>query len=287
MPSASTPGPSLSNDAVGASSTLSHLNLHTEDPNVETPPTTFPEFPNLPVELRLKIWGIAAAFPQVIGLRSNKHGDVPVLEGTTVRCHLLSVSKEARNEALRTKQDLYHGSQSRQSPKLYVNLDVDTIWLMDPDITWRNIKSPGLGGRDITQVGIKRLAIDCRLWSPPEMGYTSETVVLYPRLLYMMDVKEVVVVIESEEIGDNDEPVFIDPRAGQHLIKHRSLFGYRYFSQTQDTDWDGLAAVKKLELGRLADTCIYMTPYNTAHLRPATNITQVCHGFYTEWRKQE
>jgi hypothetical protein len=231
-----------------AGSTLPHLGLQTAVnigcSEVEIPPTTFPNFPKFAPELRLKIWGLAAEFPQVIGLRSAKLGDV--LEGTTARCHLLSVSKEARSEVLRMKQDLYHASQNRQSPKLYVNLDFDTIWLTDPSITWKKVKrfSPV----------VKRLAIDYRLWYGETRGRSDEDEPFFPRHLLAMDVNEVVIVVKSEEIGENENTVFITPREGPHLNKHQNPARYGHSRRTRDRNWEERAVIERLDLRELADT---------------------------------
>ena len=79
-----------------------------------------------------------------------------------------------------------------------------------------------------------------------------------------MDVEEVVIAVKSEEIGDNDELVFIYPRAGPHLIKHQVEDCDRHKSQAWDKNWEDLAVIENYELmkilGELAiglDRCIY------------------------------
>lgn len=178
---------------------------------VETAPATFTPFPQLALELRRKIWGISAGFPQIIGLRSAKSGDS--LEGTAARCHLLSVNKEARTEALRFKVDLCEAFESPQSPKVYVNLAVDTIWLTGSGLPWTLI--------DTLAPGIEHLAVDyAHFHGGDSAGAPSDDRSNHSFIL-KMGVEHVIMVPKSEVIGQHESTIFITPNTGPGPYSHR------------------------------------------------------------------
>jgi hypothetical protein len=170
----------------------------------ETHLSTFSKFPKLPPELRLKIWGYAAWVPRIIGIRSDRNRGT--VEGTVARCQLLMACKEARSEVLASRQDL-HASQTRNHAKISFNPDIDTLWLTDPATTPQQLKP--------FRSTIKRLAIDHRLWYGNPNTLKNRT--FLPRHLLMLDVEEVIVVVKSESVGENENPVFVDPQEGPGL----------------------------------------------------------------------
>ncbi|KAG4440470.1 hypothetical protein IFR05_004064 [Cadophora sp. M221] len=93
----------------------------------------FELFRKLPVELRLKVWRYAAWLPQVIAIKDDCSPHHMAISGAAARCPLVRVNKEAREEVLKTKIDF--NAQCKVDgfvlPKIWVNLEVDTIWLMN------------------------------------------------------------------------------------------------------------------------------------------------------------
>ena len=156
----------------------------------------FTKFVELPIELRLEIWGHAAQHPQIIGLCSGKNSHS--LSGTKARCPLLRVSKEARDEALKLKKDFNKRLKRRDGAKVYVNLEVDTLWLADFEDSGRD---------DIRKRPVKNIRSIA-------IAYHDLTALVEKKdILLKMNLKEIVVILQSETIGENDEAVFIEPRS--------------------------------------------------------------------------
>ncbi|KAH9219002.1 hypothetical protein DL95DRAFT_457832 [Leptodontidium sp. 2 PMI_412] len=71
--------------------------------------------------------------PQVITIKDDYSPHHKALSGAAARCPLVRVNKEAREEVLKTKVDF--NAQCKVDgllvPKIWVNIDADTIWLMN------------------------------------------------------------------------------------------------------------------------------------------------------------
>ena len=104
-----------------------------------SPPDMFPHFGRLPIELRTKIWGIAASEPRVIKLLevsdSNSCYSMPeklslIVPGQSKVPAILHVSKEARAEGLRYYEPSVQRSNSATEPgdTVYANFEVDIFW---------------------------------------------------------------------------------------------------------------------------------------------------------------
>ena len=104
-------------------------------------PETFNCFPNLPIEIRLKIWGLILKNPGIIGFRPkleydkiDRYWDIVGLEPFTTplneKIALRSVSKETRKEVQRLLgpvQDSRYNGWTRGD----YNWSTDTIWIAD------------------------------------------------------------------------------------------------------------------------------------------------------------
>tara|TARA_R110002060_G_scaffold52463_1_gene63328 strand:+ start:795 stop:1289 length:495 start_codon:yes stop_codon:yes gene_type:complete len=87
----------------------------------------FELFPELPIELRLRIWGYAAWHPRVIAIKDDYNPTHMALCGSNARCPLVRVNKEAREDEVKTKMDFNARCQIDGAPKIWANLAVDTI----------------------------------------------------------------------------------------------------------------------------------------------------------------
>lgn len=104
----------------------------------------FELFPELPIELRLRIWGYAAWHPRVIAIKDDYNPTHMALCGSNARCPLVRVNKEAREDEVKTKMDFNARCQIDGAPKIWANLAVDTIWIMN----WK--WSPWMSGGSTT-----------------------------------------------------------------------------------------------------------------------------------------
>jgi hypothetical protein len=188
----------------------------------------FEPFAKLPIELRLQIWAHAATFPQIIRLRDP--GGSRALEGD--RCPLALVSKEAREEVLRVKQNYYAGR--RLGPRLYANLDVDTLWLEEcshPFVAWTRsmIWLTGsklrLGSKD----GIRRLAFSYKFWHLVRNKYG-----LGPPWIMTLNLEEVILVVDPDEVPQGETAISIEPRTSTHLLESTEVF-----DSWKSTPWAG------------------------------------------------
>lgn len=98
--------------------------------------TSFELFPNLPSEIRLKIWGIILSTPRVTTLKCNKEpykpGKPRAAKSFTSDCPppaLLHVNRETRYEALNVYTP--HFKHPLSPHYTYLNLSLDTLKLAD------------------------------------------------------------------------------------------------------------------------------------------------------------
>lgn len=96
-------------------------------PVADQPLVVFTCFSSLPPELRREVWSHAASFPRIVALR----GGVNHLYETGSHCALERVNKEAHGEIQRSRNPFYDPINRPSAPKIYVNLEVDTILFYD------------------------------------------------------------------------------------------------------------------------------------------------------------
>jgi hypothetical protein len=98
--------------------------------------TSFPIFPTLPIEIRLKIWGIVLSTPRTVPMTCNKEplhpGKRRAAKSFTSTCPppaLLHVNRETRYESL----NIYapHFKHPLSPIATYLNLSLDTIKFAD------------------------------------------------------------------------------------------------------------------------------------------------------------
>jgi hypothetical protein len=85
--------------------------------------THFTRFPKLPLELRRRVWFYAASFPRIVGLRSGKK----FVHEIAPSCPFERANKEAQGEMRSARQLFYDPQVYQAAPKIYVNLEIDTI----------------------------------------------------------------------------------------------------------------------------------------------------------------
>lgn len=160
----------------------------------------FTKFGELPIELRLKIWRHAAQQPRIIGLRSSPKQ--PAFAGTNARCPLLIVSKEAREEAMKSRKDFNRRMPRLGRAKIYADLEIDTLWLADlKHDAWEK-----LGSGEVKN--IQRLAISYDDFVAVQALFKYSSF----KNSRLDNLKDIVAIVRSETIGENDEAVFIVPR---------------------------------------------------------------------------
>lgn len=82
------------------------------------------------------IWRHAGKEGQIIGTTARKMKAKQVMNGTDIRCYLLLVCKESRKEVLETRinfnaAEVNANTTSAGVARIYVNLEVDSIWIQD------------------------------------------------------------------------------------------------------------------------------------------------------------
>jgi len=132
---------------------LTRLQIPENRPDHPPPLTEFTLFGELPVELRVKIWGIAACEPSKIILKSRTRTSTALqlhssVDGQTRHPSLLQVNFESRQEGLQFYEkciEIEQGSTNDSSPirvsrsckVLYINFSKDVflfncVWFLQP-----------------------------------------------------------------------------------------------------------------------------------------------------------
>jgi hypothetical protein len=133
------------------------------------PPTTFTRFMELPAELRKIIWEYVLTFPQVHRVAPNNEDRNRFFPGSMIaikyNAGLRRVCWEAREEVSKV-QELYStaklnvGRKQRGTPSIFVNPEIDTIFMGNMDCMFPK------GGKPRTYVGkTKRLAFLWNHWT--------------------------------------------------------------------------------------------------------------------------
>jgi len=165
-------------------------------------------FPKLPIEIRNIIWKMALTVPQ-LHIMNN---DFPSRSKVNV---VMQACRETRSQAISLKLPYLISFSPPATPKYYLNLEIDTIWLADIDHwpgNWdihfleENCKHPRalLDGFTKTHPHrLKRLAISYNQWADPDgtlrtisdpyLGLRSSDV-----LLMFNGVEELLIVVGSE-----------------------------------------------------------------------------------------
>jgi len=143
----------------------------------------FTEFPKLPVELRCRVWYYAATFPRIVGLRTGKKY---VHEIAT--CFPFEiVNKKAQEEMRKCRQPLYDPRAHPEAPKIYVNMEIDTIWLTDRAL-WSQLARTAFKG-------VQSLAINDNLWNiEQQYGPFADGGISKLDIIICLDVRELLVV---------------------------------------------------------------------------------------------
>lgn len=159
---------------------------------------TFTYFTRLPLELRWKIWGIVAAFPQLISVGDILRHRVLNYHLSLVApvCPVLRCCQEARREALKTRVDL---NKIYQGTKLYADLNVDTIYVRSysqdemQQYTWTSERPSNCFRLDRPDTRIlRRLAFSYKFWNVPilDPGHSVSIDILvlvrFPRLEWVL-----------------------------------------------------------------------------------------------------
>lgn len=194
------------------------------------PTQEFHRFMDLPYELRIPIWRIAAEVPRIVGLKNGKLSKFFV--GTAARCPLVNVCKEARNEVKRVKKNIYEGIP--HAPEIYANLAVDTLWLVNYNSTFEHFVLP--------LKGVRRLAISADIWRNELFKFHS---------LEDFDLEELILVVDSQKIGEGDEAVFVEPRRspGERSDIMTWGFGLLPWKGEADISMSFLSSVRIINLG--------------------------------------
>jgi 2EXR family len=186
--------------------------------------------------LRLQIWALAAEVPRIIGLKSEKTSEL--LLATAACCPLVHACKEAKNEVLRVKRNVYEGKP--RASETYVNLAVDTLWLLDYNTKFEQVLS------GISE-SVRRLAVNIDLCR----GFLKYS------LLKRLRLEELIVVIDYETFGENDELCFVKPGKpryeGIRKIWHLIDRGGDYFpswEQQAEKDIQFLQSMRSVEIGK-------------------------------------
>lgn len=149
--------------------------------------------------MRFQIWQYAAEFPQTVGVKASKISMFALLAvGTPACCPLIHTCKEARDEVQRTKENIC--GDLPQASKIYSNLSVDTIWLQGDSFLFEQL----LTSISKRPEGLRRLAVNAVDWD----RYEAANYFLFQRL----GVREIIVVVEAEDIDENNQAVFVKPR---------------------------------------------------------------------------
>jgi hypothetical protein len=162
-------------------------------------PTTFHHFPDLPVELRLKIWQ-AACTSRILPVTYSI--DLDKFSCTTKPPHLLSVSHEARNETLR-HYPLYFGTKTHPTARIYFNPNLDILYKprhreMGYDEVMRDLRS-FVHDPENTLDNIRYIALD---YVTPDVKRPWEA---YNKASFIRSFKalhEVYLLLESDEYTD-------------------------------------------------------------------------------------
>ena len=206
-----------------------HLYRPPQDTNPQgaLPLTTFPLFPLLPAELRLKIWHLSF-LPRTIELHtrrthyasSDRHGDTPRWQSQSCNPAVLSVSAEARAAALEFYTVALPLCVSHAGPGdllrdgdrlLYVNPEEDTVvllgdldygrltnlleWFRKEDAAYHSGRR-GAGAGGGRGKGLRRLAMSVAPWSH---AVGAATLKAFARTVFA-DVEEFVMFIYKEPI---------------------------------------------------------------------------------------
>lgn len=178
-------------------------------------PSTFTLFPTLPSELRCKIWA-TACFSRVLSLTYDS--STSSFQTTTPTPTLLSVSREAREEALRV-YSLTFGTSTKAS-NIYFNPYLDTLYLpryreMGYDDTLRDFRTivsdPSNVLDEVRSIALDVVSLEVK---KPWEGYNKATL-----LRSFKNLQEVVLVLCSTITQDSTiEPTtkentqFVEPR---------------------------------------------------------------------------
>lgn len=164
--------------------------------------------------------------PQIIGMTDwNSEKWCPdgasnekFLAGTHARCPILRTCREARAEALMTKGSYYSrfwGVCGAPAPKIYINFNVDTVWLMQSPPCTKGQNWRGEGEQEMwlkvfkgSFSRLRSLAIDYKIYHGEDYD-TRE-------FLKHLDLQELIIVVQLEPIGKNEVGAFIDLKSFQY-----------------------------------------------------------------------
>ena len=111
--------------------------------------TTFPLFPTLPIEIRLKIWSIALSHPRMLTIKCNKEPYQPFKPRAVVSWtsdspppSLLSVNRETRYEALALYAPYFRTLFAPN--RIYIRWELDVVRFADGVIMYLGDKERGL-----------------------------------------------------------------------------------------------------------------------------------------------
>lgn len=175
-----------------------HSQLTRRVPGTQTP-TKFSLFPNLPFELRLKIWNLTIQ-PRVILCRRRSRPRVPAL---------LQVCRESREEGLRHYQIHYWEPNNKLA--VYFSIEHDTLFgtstsLHDTDYALESLsKNPAISQ-------IHHLAISRSFWERMFAHPIYDD--LYYRIRNNKDLKTITVVWHRASVLMIDEPKLVEDEDG-------------------------------------------------------------------------
>jgi hypothetical protein len=159
--------------------------------------------------MKLKIWGHALEEPQLVAIQSLSDDGKNTIP---LRSHspLLRVNKEARKAALKVYTLLYDVPD--RTPKIYINLGVDILWIPHYDPKFLQGLQPEVRRK------IKRLALgvdfaygdEC---VDPELYYENAMQEHLSHQLSYMDIDEFYIAMGKSEDVNAPDVVFLEPRS--------------------------------------------------------------------------
>lgn len=190
---------------------------------------SFDFFPKLPLELQFRIWQLAARQPHIIGINDleNKDG----LCGTSARCQLMLTCKQARQEAIREKQD-WNKTHTPLQPKIWVNFAVDTLWLNIRRVDFYDHSLPPLWQKVMSgpYQNICKLAVSYSVFKRRWDHMNA--------MVFKLNLEQLILVVDAEEIMPDDYAVYTRPRSA---VERRAQVW---------KDWEG---VTRSEIRQLKD----------------------------------
>jgi hypothetical protein len=175
----------------------------------------FDAFPDLPIELRNKIWDAALSIPRIVGASlavRDRNEEGKILAPTAPSSPMLFVNKESRARAKKILVCLNEKENQPQYrvPFLYIHPELDTLWIINysPEQTRDTLISKAIFGGE----KFSKLAIPFKTWNDVEYGHTEEEMVDWVIRIQSKGIKEVTLVIGEKKTANCSDIALIVPR---------------------------------------------------------------------------